>query len=264
MVKARKISQVFFIFFFIFLFVRARYPYEVLLQSDLFLRFSPLMPLFDFIDTLSIDLVFWPALIILFFTPFLGRYFCSWICPLGTTLDASSKILKSPSNRKTQKWQKLTYLKFAILFGSIILAIFSIHVWGYFDPLSIFNRALTVVFYPIVTLFTDHIILGFTYIPFLEDPAYTVYDFFKSSIMPEEQGHYQQLLWIALFIASILGAEKITRRFWCRYLCPAGAMLGFLSQFRFYERIVGEACPLCNLCQTLDLFLCSFYPLNKY
>lgn len=249
MVKARKISQVFFIFFFIFLFVRARYPYEVLLQSDLFLRFSPLMPLFDFIDTLSIDLIFWPALIILFFTPFLGRYFCSWICPLGTTLDASSKILKSPSNRKTQKWQKLTYLKFAILFGSIILAIFSIHVWGYFDPLSIFNRALTVVFYPIVTLFTDHIILGFTYIPFLEDPAYTVYDFFKSSIMPEEQGHYQQLLWIALFIASILGAEKITRRFWCRYLCPAGAMLGFLSQFRFYERIVSEACPSCNLCQ---------------
>jgi polyferredoxin/ferredoxin len=249
MVKARKISQVFFILFFILLFIRARYPYEVDLQSDLFLRFSPLMPLFDFIDKLSIDLIFWPALIIILLTLFLGRFFCGWICPLGTTLDAGSKILKSPSNRKTQKWQKLTYLKFVIFFGLIILAIFSLHFWGYFDPLSIFNRALTVVFYPLATFFTDYVLIGISKIPFLEDPAYAVYDVFKSNIMPEAQANYQQLFWIALFIAAIIGAEKLTRRFWCRYLCPAGAWLGFLSQFRFYERIVGEECPSCNLCQ---------------
>jgi len=249
MVKARKVSQIFFILFFIFLFIRARYPYEVDLSSDLFLRFSPLIPVFDFIENLRTSWVFWPALLILLFTPFIGRYFCSWICPLGTLLDATSKLLKSPSNRISRKWQKLRYLKFVVLFGSIILAIFSIHVWGYFDPLSIFNRALTIIFYPIATLFTDKALQGISHIPFLEGPTYTVYDFFKSNIMPEQQAHYQQLFWIALFIFVILGLEKVTRRFWCRYLCPAGALLGFLSQFRLYERIVSEECPACNLCQ---------------
>jgi len=249
MVKARKISQIFFLLFFVFLFIRARYPYEVNLHSDFLIRFSPLIPLFDFINHLRISWVFWPALIILLLTIFLGRFFCGWICPLGTTLDATSKVLKSPSNRKTQKWQKMRYLKFVILFGSVILAIFSIHVWGYFDPLSIFNRVLAVVFYPLATFFTDNALMGISKISFLEDPVYWIYDFFKSAIMPEHQAVYQQLFWIALFIGLILGAEKITRRFWCRYLCPAGAWLGFLSQFRFYERIVGEACPSCNLCQ---------------
>lgn len=249
MVIARKISQLFFIFFFIFLFIRARYPYEVHLQSDLFLRFSPLIPLFDFIDNLRISWIFWPAFLILLFTPFLGRYFCGWICPLGTTLDATSKIVKSPSNRISQKRQKLRYLKFAILFGTIILAIFSSHLWGYFDPLSIFNRVLTIVFYPLTTLFIDQVLLGSSHIPLIENPIYTIYDFFKSYIMPEQQAHYQQLLWITLFIGIILGLESVSRRFWCRYLCPAGALLGVISQLRFYERIVGEECPSCNLCQ---------------
>jgi len=250
MIKARKVSQLVFLFFFIFLFIRARYPYEVSLQSDLFLRFSPLIPLFDFIDQWKISLVFWPALLILLFTPFLGRYFCGWICPLGTTLDATSHVLKSPPGRLAQKWQKLRYLKFALLAGSIILALFSIHLWGYLDPLSIFNRALTIVFYPLATFLIDHSLIGLSRVSFLESPAYGMYDFFKSLIMPEQQAHYQQLFWIALFIGIILGLEKVSRRFWCRYLCPAGAWLGFLSQFRFYERIVGEECPVCNRCQT--------------
>ncbi len=250
MVKARKVTQIFFLLFFIFLFIRARYPYEVNIESDLMLRFSPLMPVFDFIKDLHIDLIFWPALIILFLTIFLGRFFCGWICPLGTTLDVTSKVVKSPSNRLTEKWQKLRYLKFAVLFGMIILAFFSIHLWGYLDPLSIFNRALTVIFYPIATLFTEQTLLAVSEISWLEDPAYAVYDFFKINIMPEGQAFYNQLFWIALFLGIILGLEKVTRRFWCRYVCPAGAWLGFLSQFRFYERIVGDACPVCNKCQT--------------
>lgn len=250
MLKARKIIQIFFLLFFILLFFRARYPYEVSLESDLLLRFSPLIPLFDFIKHLRLSLLFWPALIILALTPFIGRFFCGWICPLGTTLDAASHVLKSPSNKLSQKWTRLRYLKFALLTACLVLALFSIHIWGYFDPLSIFNRALTVVFYPLFTVVTEKGLLGLSNIAFLEDPVFAVYDWFKDWLMPEKQPHYQQLFWIAVFIVAIIGSEKISRRFWCRNLCPAGAWLGFLSQFRFYERIVGQECPVCNKCQT--------------
>ena len=249
MVKSRRISQIVFLIFFIVLFLKARYPYDDALSSDLFLRFSPLIPLFDFIQNLSISWLFWPALLILFLTIFLGRFFCGWICPLGTTIDLSSKLVKSPSNKISEKFDKLRYLKFAILIGSVILAFFSVNLWGYFDPLSIFNRVLTVTLYPLGTLFTESLLIKVSNVSFLEDAAYWLLDFFKELVMPEDQSFLNQVFWITLFFGGILGLEKLSRRFWCRYLCPAGAWLGFLSQFRFYERIVGESCPVCNKCQ---------------
>ncbi len=249
MVRSRRITQIIFLLFFIFLFLKARYPYDDSLSSDIFLRFSPLIPLFDFIDNLSFSMLFWPALIILFFTIFLGRFFCGWICPLGTTIDISSKLLKSPSNKISIKFDKLRYLKFGLLLASIILAIFSVNLWGYLDPLSIFNRALTVTLYPLSTLLTETILLQTSNISVLEDAAYWIYDWFKLVLMPEDQSYLQQIFFISLFFLAILGTEKLSRRFWCRYLCPAGAWLGFLSQFRLYERIVGDVCPVCNKCQ---------------
>ncbi len=245
----RRIVQVLFLLFFVFLFIRARYPYESGLPSDVMLRFSPLVPVFDFIANFRIALLFWPALIILLLTPFIGRFFCGWICPLGTTLDGVSHLANAPDNRESIDTRKWRSVKFILLVGLMILAIFSVPLWGLFDPLSLFNRALTVVLYPLVTLFGESSLQGLSRIGFLEEPVFTVYDWFKSWIMPEEQARMGQVIWVALFFGSILALEKVTRRFWCRNLCPAGALLGFLSQFRFYERLVREACPDCGKCQ---------------
>ena len=251
MVKARKVSQILFLLFFVFLFLQARYPYEdVTVSSEIGLRLSPLLPLFDFIDTWALSWRFWPALVILLFTPFLGRFFCGWICPLGAALDITDKIVKPPSNKTAGKWQKWRYLKYALLTAFILLALFGINAWGYFDPLALFNRMLTVIFYPLFTLIGENTLFRLSEISFLETPAYFLYDYFKEWIMPENQAFYQQVFWIGLLVLFVLGMEKVTRRFWCRHLCPAGALLGFLSQFRFYERIVGPACPVCNQCQT--------------
>lgn len=248
MQNLRKLVQLAFFIFFIYLFLVARYPYESLMGSDFGLRLSPLIPLFTFIDTLSLPPLVIPGLIILILTPFLGRFFCSWVCPLGTSLDVTDRLIKTPKNTQARSWDRLRYLKFANLIALIIMAIFSLNLWGYLDPLSIFNRMLTVILYPLATLFSENLLLALSSISFLETPAYYLYDLFKDSMMPEGQAYYQQVLLIAVFSGGILAAEKLSRRFWCRYVCPAGALLGVLSQFRFYERLVGEECPACNLC----------------
>lgn len=245
----RRIAQVLFLIFFVVLFLKARYPYSDALPADLMLRFSPLVPVFDFIANLRLSLLFWPALIILLLTPFLGRFFCGWICPLGTTLDGVSHLVNSPDNRESINTQKWRSAKFILLMGLLILAIFSVPLWGVFDPLSLFNRALTVVLYPLATLFGESTLKGLVNLGILEEQVFTVYDWFKSWIMPEEQARMQQVFWITLLFGGILSLEMVTRRFWCRNLCPAGALLGFLSQFRFYERLVQSACPDCGKCQ---------------
>jgi len=248
MQNLRKVVQVTFFIFFLYLFLMARYPYEMLMGSDFGLRLSPLIPLFTFLDTFSLLPLAIPGLTILILTPFLGRFFCSWICPLGTSLDVTDRLINTPSNHKVRSWGSWRYLKFANLIALVVLAIFSVNLWGYLDPLSIFNRMLTVILYPVATLFSESLLLKLSSISILETPVYYLYDLFKDNVMPEGQAYYQQGLLIAIFSGGILAAEKLSRRFWCRFLCPAGALLGVLSQFRFYERLVGEECPACNLC----------------
>ena len=246
----RKSLQIFFLLFFIYLFLSARYPYSGSLNSALFLRFSPLAAVFDFISNLHISFIFWPALIIIILTPFFGRFFCGWICPLGTTLDITDHLLRSPDNRTAAKWEKWRYLKYALLLGLIILAVFGIHLWGYLDPLSLFNRTIVIVLYPFSTLFFEQLLISLSELPIIGDGAYSLYNVFKNVIMPEDQSFFQQLFWIALFFFLILSLEKLSKRFWCRNLCPLGALLGFLSRFRIFGRKVAASCPSCAVCHT--------------
>jgi polyferredoxin len=248
MSRIRRVVQIGFLLFFFFLFLSVRYPYEVAVPGDLFLRFSPLAPLFYFIDTLQLPSFFWPALLILILTPFLGRFFCGWICPLGTSLDMVSRVAKPPNNRKSRDWSKLRWVKFGILSAAIILALFSINIWGYFDPLAIFTRTVTVVLHPLFTFLSEKTLLAGAQIPALESAFYGVYDWYKTVIMPENQPRLMGVFSVLVLIGIIFGLEKLSRRFWCRSLCPAGALLGFLSQFRFYERIVGPECKECKMC----------------
>ncbi len=248
LVRWRRGVQLVALLFFVVLFFRARYPYTGVLPSDLFLRFSPLLPLFSLIEDLRIPLNYWPAVVILIMTPFLGRFFCGWLCPLGTTLDAAGRVIKAPNNRDSTRWRRFRSVKFALLAGAMLLALFSINIWGFLDPISLLNRVATAVIYPIGTLVVEGLLLGITTLPIVEDPAYEVYDWFKFILMPEDQAFLQNSVGIALFFGLIVGLEKVTRRFWCRYICPAGALLGFLSQFRLFERVVGESCSDCAKC----------------
>jgi ferredoxin len=44
----------------------------------------------------------------------------------------------------------------------------------------------------------------------------------------------------------VFALELIERRFWCRNLCPSGALLGFLSRFSLLQRLPGRVCTKCK------------------
>jgi ferredoxin len=46
----------------------------------------------------------------------------------------------------------------------------------------------------------------------------------------------------------LVALNWLDRRFWCRYLCPLGGLLGLFSKLAIFRREVNEACKGCALC----------------
>ena len=61
-------------------------------------------------------------------------------------------------------------------------------------------------------------------------------------------------MFAAVFLLSLKG-----RRFWCRYVCPSGAMLSVFNVFRVGERKVESTCINCNKC----VEICPFDAINE-
>lgn len=248
---ARRISQIIFLLFFIFLFFLAAFPYETGIPADLFLRASPLIAIATFLATKKIISTLIFALIILFLSIFLGRYFCGWICPLGTLLDLMDRLIGKAREKYTQSKRKYRAWKFSILILILIAALFSLQFIWFFDPIVIMTRTVTTSIYPLFTFFLEAIFNLLLGIGIFQDSLFSVYDFLREFILPIETLFFQKSVLFGLIFLGILFLNFFARRFWCRYLCPLGALFGFFSSFRLTKGIFtdGDKCIDCGKCQ---------------
>lgn len=187
-------------------------------------------------------LTFWPALIILALTFTLGRGFCGWICPLGSSLDIWNRIWPHGMRKGNRRW------KYALLFGILLLAFVSIQSIWLLDPLVIFNRSLSLALYPLTAWGLDGIITaGFGW-RVTEGTALGVWNVFEGWFLPLKPFQTAILTTTLLVFVAILLLDHFGRRFWCRVLCPLGALLGLISRFSPFGRRIDDTCTSCTLC----------------
>lgn len=249
LLNLRRASQLLFLALFVTLFIFANQlrfkhsPFPV----DLFLRSDPLVALVTLIATRK---VLWslvaPAAVIVILTLFLGRVFCGWMCPLGTVIDITDRFLlrgwrhthKRPEENNThfRRW------KFLLLAATLISAVFAFQ-WSFLlDPISLSTRTLTVFFYPISQFIWNGVLRS------ADDPLYRVLRL-DTSAWQTPQFHYQQNWLIAGMFLIIVFLSLYQERFWCRNLCPLGALLGLLSRVSFLRHRIGSACNHCTKCE---------------
>ncbi len=247
--RSRIISQGIFLLLFIFLFLQteSKGADELGYPVRLFLDFDPLILVTTLLAAHAASIAFYLSLIMIVLTAVFGRVFCGWACPLGTLHNMIGVMKKTRERAALTNWYRFKYF---ILVFLLISSLFTLQLVGIMDPLSLLIRSFSISIYP---LFNSAIRASFDTaydldISALRDITESVYSFFKNTLLSFEQPYYQQSIFIGLIFFAILALNLFQRRFWCRYLCPLGALLGVISRYSLLKRSVSEGCTSCGLC----------------
>jgi polyferredoxin len=191
-------------------------------------------------------------------TLFFGRLFCGWICPFGTVHTFFAAFRSGKAKQKLlvggySPWQRTKYLLLAACLGSGLLGL---NVVGWLDPFSFLYRSFATAIYPAISmalqgtfawLYTAKPGIGPLRVTAISEPAY---DVLRRHFLPLDTPYYVGGFLIGtLFVAA--AALNLTReRFWCRYVCPLGALLGVIGKNPLL-RVTrhAEQCNECRLCR---------------
>ena len=233
---ARKIVQTLSLLVFFVFFIAAPKSNGSGSLTNAFLRLDPLIGFASLLASRVLVAGSVLALITLALTLIFGKAWCGWICPLGTILDLFSldrwRIKRVPPDG----WRKVKYgillvIIFAALIGNLTLLIF--------DPLTILVRTFTESLWPMLDRLVTFAETNLYRYPGLREGISSFDRIIRPSLFPLTP---EDLSWAGIFVAVfaiIVLLNLIAERFWCRYLCPLGGLLGLISKVAIIRRQVG-------------------------
>lgn len=262
--RLRTVSQVAFLVLFVSLILRTDFratssgsPNDLQLTSPvaLFFQLDPLVMISNALASRALYHGLLWSLLILIPTFFLGRFFCGWICPLGT-LNHFFGSLKSESKRGKQLIESNRYkswqaTKYYILLVVLVAALFGTGLVGWLDPFSVLTRSLGLSIIPGLDYLTNSLFhaaesSSVSLVSFIAGILHAILNY---TILSIKQPHFRQGFFLGTLFVLILALNLRVTRFFCRALCPLGALFGLASRWS----ILGlqkhpEACDDCNRC----------------
>ncbi|MCK4607061.1 MAG: 4Fe-4S binding protein [candidate division Zixibacteria bacterium] len=263
----RRVSQVVFFGVFFWLILKTNFkadfdstgisdislPYPV----SIALQFDPLVALGTLLANGTLHKGLLWSLVILIPTIFLGRFFCGWVCPLGSLNHWISEIrserrkYRGKGKIQSNRYKSYQKIKFYLFFFLIAAALAGTLQTGLLDPLPLLARSLGTVVLPTMHSAALGLVgwaksLG---LPYVGGGAQLAYDIIAPYLLNFRLVHFHGILTIGLLFVAILILNRVFTRFWCRGICPLGAMLGLFSRFAILGLQKDESsCDHCNLC----------------
>ena len=230
--------------------IRLPLPYPTI-----FLLSDPLIAISNALATHALYRGLLWSLIILLPTFFLGRFFCGWICPLGS-LNHFFGSLKSETKRglrliDSNRYKKWQTLKYYVLVPLLVASLLGGAVLTFVDPISLLFRSLTLSVLPAINVALSAVLSALyrTGIPGLSFVADALRFLFQTSLLSFRQPHFRQAFFIGLIFVAVMALNLRVTRFWCRALCPLGALLGVVSRWSVLGMEKSAAdCDECKRC----------------
>jgi MauM/NapG family ferredoxin protein len=252
--RARIASQSVLVVLFLFLLSRTEYHGRDLISYPvkIFLELDPLILLTTFLSSHQVAGGLLLCLIVVAATVLVGRVFCGWVCPLGAFNDfVGSFRRRKKAAPETALDRHGIKVKYYVLVGILVAALFQFHIVGILDPLALTIRSFSLAVSPAFN-YLAHGSFDLLYRAGLEPVSAVsepVYEFLRNHIMSFGRPVFVQGSLIGLLFLGILALNFVRRRFWCRFACPLGALLGLLSRFSLLNhKLESDACNDCSLC----------------
>ncbi len=262
--RLRLVSQV--IFFLLFLFLLLHTEFRGSLHTDaseirlpypvgLFFRLDPLVALSNALASRALYHGLLWSLLILGPTIFLGRFFCGWICPLGSIHHFFSSV-KSERKRGKQliesnRYKRWQTTKYYLLGAGLIAAALGSGILGWLDPFSLLVRSLGLSILPATDYGLRAILSTLEHSRYaLAQTVGSVLHFILGLLLLSfKQPYFRQGIWLGLIFIFLVTLNFRITRFWCRALCPLGALLGLASRGAILGLVKNqEPCENCNRC----------------
>ena len=262
--RLRLTSQVAFVLLFVFLLVRTEFPGSVRSASPditvpypvgLFLETDPLVALATALSTHTLYRHLIWAVPFLLLALVAGRAFCGWVCPMGSLhhfvgswkseQKRGAKLLES---NRYKRWQATKYY---LLVGVLLMALFGSAFGLALDPLSLLVRSMSVSVLPVLN-YGLRAALDAAYDLPLGPAALAVQGasvVLGATVMSFKQPHFNQAALMGGLFVFLLALNLGVTRFWCRAICPLGALLGVCSRWSLVQlRKHEEKCDDCRRC----------------
>jgi MauM/NapG family ferredoxin protein len=238
----RRLSQTITFLLFVGIFLFTQYPHATKFPLDAFLRLDPLVATVAMIGSRAIITTMLWAGVLLALTLVFGRFFCGYVCPLGTLIDLSDFLFFGKKHKRESIDPKPNRrIKYFVLIGVIAASLVGANFLAFLSPMSIAPRVFTVVLYPpLLWLATGTTDLLRPMLVNMGFDSFTQLDFGRL--------YFDTGIATTVFFAVIIGANYFRKRFWCRYVCPTGAFLSLFSRFGIIKRAVRHSCADCKLC----------------
>ncbi|MBC8431792.1 MAG: 4Fe-4S binding protein [Desulfobacterales bacterium] len=269
LVWIRRISQTLFLLFFLFLLVESRLPQDIYLDYSValtaeqeielaypvtfFFELDPLVALTALISGQTLIKGFGWALGVLCVTLFFGRIFCGFICPFGTIhhlIGTIKPALKGHRMVEANIKKPDQRFKYFLLITLLLAALLGLNLSGLLDPISFLFRSLALAVFPGLGIGIKEL---FDLMAQSDLKALNFFSYGAEIVVSPIFGYgyksYQSGWLIGGLFLLIILINRIRPRFWCRTLCPLGALLGVFARYSFLrlEKDV-EKCTDCKLC----------------
>lgn len=242
--RARQISQVAATALFFLLAALTYRGAAWLVPVDLFLRADPLAAFTASLAARTVMTTFVLSLAVLALGLVFGRVWCGWLCPLGALLDGITPRAPHTAERHPA-WRRA---KYALLLVILAAALFGNLTFLVLDPITLLNRTFATALLPALNAAVTQTEQALYLIPPLQPAIDALENTWRGTVLPAQPTFYDLGALFALLLAGVIALNWIAPRFWCRYLCPLGAVYALEARFARFKLRPASNCDHCARC----------------